>query len=70
MCQDAMFKVVVTNQPVDMGKLLNLLGLQLYARSEREKHAPILAHNLAQGNQWVEDSALENDTTREHNFFP
>ena len=36
MCQDAMFKAAVTNQPVDMGKSLNLLDLQLYARSEQE----------------------------------
>ena len=70
MHQDAMFKVAVTNQPVDMGKSLNLLDLQLYARSEQEKHAPILAQNLAEGNQWLEDSALENDTTRQHNFSP
>ena len=70
MHQDAMFKVAATNQPVDMGKSLNLLDLQLYARSEQEKHAPILAQNLAEGNQWLEESALENDTTREHNFFP
>ena len=69
MCQDAMFKAAVTNQPVDMGKSLNLLDLQLYARSEQEKCAPILAWNLAEGNQWLEESALENDTTREHNFF-
>ena len=41
MRQDAMFKVAVTNQPVDMGKSLNLLDLQLYARSEQEKCAPI-----------------------------
>ena len=53
-----------------MGKSLNLLGIQLYARSEQEKCALILAWNLAEGNQWLEDSALENDTTREHNFFP
>ena len=46
MCQDAMFKVAATNQPVDMGKSLNLLDLQLNARSEQEKHAPILAQNL------------------------
>ena len=29
--QDAMFKAASTNQPVDMGKSLNLLDLQLYA---------------------------------------
>ena len=68
MHQDTMFKAAVTNQPVDMGKSLNLLDLQLYARSEQEKCAPILAQNLAEGNQWLEDSALENDTTREYNF--
>ena len=70
MCQDAMFKAAVTNQPVDMGKSLNLFDLQLYARSEQEKCAPILAHNLAEGNQWLEDSGLENDTNRMRNFFP
>ena len=68
MHQDAMFKAAVTNQPVDMGKSLNLLDLQLYARSEQEKCALILAHNLAEGNQWLEDSGLENDTNRERNF--
>ena len=35
-----------------------------------DKCAPILAQNLAEGNQWLENSALENDTTRERNFFP
>ena len=70
MCQDAMFKAAATNQPVDMGKSLNLLDLQLYARSEQEKCAPILARNLAEGNQWLEDSGLENDTNRERNFLP
>ena len=70
MRQDAMFKAATKNQPVDMGKSLNLLNLQLYARSEQEKRAPILARNLANGNQWLEDSAQENDTTREHNFPP
>ena len=70
MHQDAMFKAAATNQPVDLGKSLNLLDLQLYARSEQEKRAPILAHNLAEGNQWLEDSGLENDTNREHNFPP
>ena len=70
MRQDAMFKAAATNQPVDMGKSLNLLDLQLYARSEQEKRAPILAHNLAEGNLWLEDSGLENDTNGECNFFP
>ena len=70
MCQDAIFKAAATNQPVDMGKSLGLLDLQLYARSEQNKCAPILTQNLAEGNQWLEESALENDTTREHNFFP
>ena len=68
--QDTMFKAVATNQPVDMGKSLNLLDLQLYARSEQEKCVPILAWNLAEGNQWLEESALENDTTRECSFSP
>ena len=53
-----------------MGKSLNLFDLQLYARSEQEKCAPVLAQNLTEGNQWLEDSALENDTTRECNFPP
>ena len=70
MHQDAMFKAAATNQPVDMGKSLNPLDLQLHARSEQEKRAPILARNLAEGNQWLEDSGLENDTNRERNFFP
>ena len=70
MCQDATFKAAARNKRVDMGKSLNLLDLQLYARSEQEKHAPILAQNLAEGNQWLEESALQNDTTRECNFFP
>ena len=43
MHQDATFKAAARNQPVDMGKSLNLLDLQLYARSEQEKCAPILA---------------------------
>ena len=43
MHQDATFKVAARNQPVDMGKSLNLLDLQLYARSKQEKRAPILA---------------------------
>ena len=29
-----------------------------------------MAHNLAEGNQWLEDSGLENDTNRDRNFFP
>ena len=70
MCQDAMFKVDARNQPVEMWKSQNLLDLQLYARSEQEKCAPILAWNLVEGNQWLEESALENDTTRERNFLP
>ena len=70
MHQDAMFKAAATNQPVDMGKSLNLLDLQLYARSEQEKCAPILAQNLAEGKQRLEERALEIDTTRECNFFP
>ena len=64
-----MFNAAATNQPVDMGKSLNLLDLQLSARSEQEKCAPILAQNLAEGNQWLEESALGNDTTRLCNFF-
>ena len=70
MHQDAMFKAAATNQPVDMEKSLNLLDLQLYARSEQVKCAPLLAQNLAEGNQWLDESDLENDTTRECNFFP
>ena len=29
-----------------------------------------MARNLAEGNQWLEDSGLENDTNIEHNFPP
>ena len=29
-----------------------------------------MAQNLAESNQWLEESALENDTIRECNFFP
>ena len=47
------------------------MDLQLYARKEQEQHAPILATNLVQGNQWLEDSALENpDVDKDDNFYP
>ena len=56
---------------VDTGKCLNLLDLQLYARNEQEQQAPILARNLEQGNQWLEDSALENpEVDKDDNIYP
>ena len=60
MCMDAMYKAADRQEAVDIGKSLNLLDLQLYAQKEQEQCAPILARNLVQGNQWLEDSALEN----------
>ena len=69
---DAMYKAADRQEAVDIGKSLNLLvDLQLYARKEQEQHAPILARNLVQGNQWLEDSALENlDVDKDDNFYP
>ena len=60
MCMDAMYKAADRQEAVDTGKCLNLLDLQLYAWNEQEQQAPILARNLEQGNQWLEDSTLEN----------
>ena len=60
MCMDAMYKAADRQEAVDTGKCLNLLDLQLYSRNEQEQQAPILARNLEQGNQWLEDSTLEN----------
>ena len=71
MRMDAMYKAAHRQEAVDIGKSLNLLDLQLYARNEQEQHAPILARNLVQGNQWLEDSALENpDVDKDDNFYP
>ena len=45
--------------------------LQLYAWNEPEQQAPILARNLKQGNQWLEDSALENpEVDKDDNLYP
>ena len=47
------------------------MDLQLYAQNEQEQWAPILARNLKQGNQWLEDSALENpEVDKDDNFYP
>ena len=55
---------------VDTGKCINLLDLQLYAWNEQEQWAPILARNLEQGNQWLEDSALENvEVDKDDNYY-
>ena len=71
MHMDAMYKAADRQEAVDIGKSLNLLDLQLYAQKEQEQHAPILARNLVQGNQWLEDSALENpDVDKDDNFYP
>ena len=43
----------------------------MYSRNEQEKCAPILAKNLIHGNQWLEDSALENpDNDQSETFYP
>ena len=60
MCMDAMYRAADRQEAVDIVKSLNLLDLQLYAQKDQEQRAPILARNLVQGNQWLEDSALEN----------
>ena len=71
MCMDVMYKAADRQEAVDIGKSLNLLDLQLYAQKEQEQRAPILARNLVQGNQWLEDSALENpDVDKDDNFYP
>ena len=47
------------------------MDLQLYVWNEQEQQAPILARNLEQGNQWLEDSALENaEVGKDDNFYP
>ena len=71
MRMDAMYKAADRQEVVDTGKCLNLLDLQLYAWNEQEQRAPILARNLKQGNQWLEDSALENsEVDQDDNFYP
>ena len=71
MCMDTMYKVADRQEMVDTGKCLNLLDLQLYAWNEQEQQEPILARNLEQGNQWLEDSALENpEVDKDDNFYP
>ena len=71
MCMDAMYKAADRQEAVAIGKSLNLLDPQLYAQKEQEQLAPILARNLVQGNQWLEDSALENpDVDKDDNFYP
>ena len=71
MRMDAMYKAADRQEAVDIGKSLNLLDLQLHARKEQEQRAPILARNLVKGNQWLENSALENrDVDKDDNFYP
>ena len=71
MCMDAMYKAVDRQEVVDTGKYLNLLDLQLYAWNEQEQWAPILARNLEQGSQWLENSTLENpEVDKDDNFYP
>ena len=71
MHMDAMYKAADRQEVVDTGKYLNLLDLQLYARNEQEQCAPMLARNLEQGNQWLEDSTLENpEVDKDDNFYP
>ena len=67
MHMDAMYKAADRQEVVDTGKFLNLLDLQLY----EEQWVPILARNLKQGNQWLEDSTLENpEVDKDDNFYP
>ena len=71
MHMDAMYEAADRQEAVDAGKCLKLLDLQLYAWNEQEQQAPILARNLKQGNQWLEDSALENaEVDKDDNFYP
>ena len=71
MCMDAMQKAAEKQEAVDTGKCLNLLDLQLYAQNEKEQWAPIVARNLEQGNQWLEDSTLENvEVDKDDNYYP
>ena len=70
-CMDAMYKAADRQEAVDTGKCLNLLDPQLYAWNKQEQGAPILARNHEQGNQWLEDSALENpEVDKDDNFYP
>ena len=70
-CMDAKYKAADRQEAVDTGKCLNLLDLQLYAWNEQEQLAPILARNLKQGNQWLEDNTLENpEVDKNDNFYP
>ena len=71
MRMDAMYEAGDRQEAVDTGKCLILLDLQLYAWDKQEQQAPILARNLEQGNQWLEDSALENpEVDKDDNFYP
>ena len=47
----AMYKATDRQEPIDTGKSLNLLDLQLYSRNEQEQCALILSKNLMHGNQ-------------------
>ena len=68
---DTMYKAADRQEAVDTGKCLNLLNLQLHAWDEQEQQAPILARNLKQGNQWLEDSKLVNsEVDKDDNFYP
>ena len=70
MHMEAMHKVAERQEVVDTGKCLNLLDLQLYAQNEQEQQSPILTRNLEQGNQWLEDSTLENvEVDKDDNFY-
>ena len=71
MQMDAMYKATDQQESIDTGKSLNLLDLQLYSCNEQEQCAPILAKNLMHGNQWLEDSTLENpDNDQSKTFYP
>ena len=71
MQMDAMYKAADQQESIDTSKSLNLLDLQLYSRNEQEQCAPILAKNLMHGNQWLEDSILENpDNDQSETFYP
>ena len=68
---DAMYKAADWQESIDTGKSLNLFDLQLYSHNEQEQHALILAKNLMHGNQWLEDSTLENpDNDQSETFYP
>ena len=71
MHMDAMHKAAEREEAVDTGKCLNLLDLQLYAWNDQEQWAPILARNLEQDNQWLEDSTLQNgEVDKDDDFYP